>query len=130
MGGMMAREFGAWPAVGRLVRSSRLSAPLRRIIGFGIILARLPVLVLLVLRNLQVLEEDVRGTFWASAPGYALAHCGRCQRQRIIRVHKSDLAPTCSGGRLFRRHPATKMGRFASGSDGFDDENPWHSDVG
>jgi hypothetical protein len=122
----MARQPGARPAVGRLVGSSSwLAASSRGVVGLAIITAGLPVLAWVALQKFQVLEEDVRGTFWASARGYALAYCGQCQRQRIIPVRKSELAPKCSGGRFFHRHPETTMVRFASGSDGFYDNKPW-----
>lgn len=122
----MARQPGAWHGVGWLVGSSSwLAASSRGVVGLGIITAGLPISAWLVLQKFQVLEEDVRGTFWVSAPGYALAHCDQCQRQRIISVRKSELAPKCSGGRFFHRHPETTMRRFASGSDGFDDDKPW-----
>jgi hypothetical protein len=124
----MERQLGARSAVGRPVRRSWLSAPLHRIASLGIITG-LPVLALFVLWNVQVLEEDVKGTFWASAPGYALAHCDLCHRQRIIPVRKADPAPTCSGGKIFHRHRPEEMRRFASGSYGFGNEEPWHADV-
>jgi hypothetical protein len=124
----MERQLGARFSVGRLVRPSWLSAPLHRTASLGIITG-LPVLALFALRNIQVLEEDVKGTFWASAPGYALAHCDLCQRQRIIPVRKSDPAPMCSGGKIFHRHRPEEMRRFASGDDGFGAREPWRADA-
>jgi hypothetical protein len=122
----MVRQHGARPAVSRLVGSSSwVAASSRGVVGLAIITAGLPVLAWLALQKFQVLEEDVRGTFWASARGYALAYCDRCQRQRIIPVRKSELARRCSGGKFFHRHTETTMVRFASGSDGFHDDKPW-----
>lgn len=116
----MARQLGVWRTVRPLVGPSWLGAPLRRIAGLVIVTAGPAVLALLVMRNFQVLEEDAVGTFWVSAPGYALAHCDLCQRQRVIPERDADgSAPKCSGGRLFHRHRETTMDCFVSGSTGF-----------
>lgn len=116
----MARQLSVWRAVRPLVGPSWLGAPLRGIVGLVIIAAGQGILALLVMRNSQVLEEDAVGTFWVSAPGYALAHCDLCQRQRVIPERDAyGSAPKCSGGRFFHRHREETMDCFVSGSTGF-----------
>jgi hypothetical protein len=109
----MARQPGARPAVGRLVGSSSwLAASSRSVVGLAIITAGLPVLAWVALQKFQVLEEDVRGTFWASAPGYALAYCDQCQRQRIIPVRKSELGSEVFGWQVLSPAPRDDNGSF------------------
>src|SRR6266566_8169603 len=95
LGGMMARQLSAWHAVRSTATLSWSTAPLRSIVGLVIVMAGPGIQLLLVLWNFQVLEEDVKETFWPSAWRYALAYCEECQRQRVIPAYSES--PTCSG---------------------------------
>jgi hypothetical protein len=116
----MARRHGVWGAFHPPVRPSRFPALLRREVDLVIVAVWPVVLAFLVMRNFQLLEEDVRETFWPSASGCMLAYCKECQRLRVIsKESASGTVIACTGGRLFNRHAEKRMDCFTSGEIGF-----------
>jgi hypothetical protein len=116
----MARRRGVWRAFHPPVSPSRFPARLRSVVGLVIVAVWPVVLAGLVMRNFQLLEEDVRETFWPSASGYMLAYCEECHRLRVIfKKSASETAIVCRGGRLFKRHAEMPMDCFTSGDEGF-----------